>query len=458
MRSVWSTCLASWRNAMRDLLMFAVVFGFMPFIFKRPALGVMMFTWISLMNPHRLSYGAAFNFPFAAAIAIPTLAALVISKQPKSFPRTPVTMVLLAFCIWVTVTSFFALEPDLVWREWDRVIKTLFMIFVSVMVLNTERDIKQFAWIVGLSLGIYGLKGGIFVLMSGGSYKVFGPSGSYIEENNGMALALVAVLPLIWYLRNQVKNKLLSLGMSAMTIFTAVSAVGSYSRGALVGGAAMLSFLWLKSKNKVGTGVAVIAMIALVMLIMPAAWFDRMNTIDDYKQDDSALGRINAWMFAINVASHNIFGGGFFTFQPRQFAIYAPNPLDVHAAHSIFFQVLGDQGFIGLSLYLLLMFFAWRTGTRVIKFCGNALELKWAADLARMMQVCIIGFAVSGAFLSLAYFDLYYDFIVILVVLEKLLMLNRDKAGKHVAYVPAPAIPDPKRRKGVVAAFSRIFL
>jgi putative inorganic carbon (HCO3(-)) transporter len=443
---------------MRDLLIFAMVFGALPFIFKRPALGVMLFTWISLMNPHRLSYGAAFNFPFAAVIAIVTLAAVVISKQPKTFPRTPVTMILLAFCAWVTLTSFFALEPNIVWIEWNRVIKTLFMIFVSVMVLNTERDIKQFAWVVGLSLGIYGLKGGIFVLMSGGSYKVFGPSGSYIEENNGMALALVAVLPLIWYLRNQVKNKLLSLGMSAMTIFTAISAVGSYSRGALVGGAAMLTFLWLKSKNKVGTGVAVIAMIALVMLIMPAAWFDRMHTIDDYKQDDSALGRINAWMFAINVATHNVLGGGFFVFQPRQFLVYAPNPLDFHAAHSIFFQVLGDHGFVGLTMYVVLMLCAWRTGTRIIKFCGKALELKWAADLARMMQVCIIGFAVSGAFLSLAYFDLYYDFIVILVALEKLLMLNRDKAGKPIAYVPTSTIPDPQRRKGMVAAFSRTFL
>jgi putative inorganic carbon (HCO3(-)) transporter len=321
---------------MRDLILFAIIFGSIPFIFKRPALGVLMFTWISLMNPHRLSYGAAFNFPFAAVIAIVTLASVVISKQPKKFPRTPVMSVLLAFSVWVTLTSFFALEPSIVWMEWNRVIKTLFMIFVSVMVLNTERDIKQFAWVVGLSLGIYGLKGGIFVLMSGGSYKVYGPSGSYIEENNGMALALVAVLPLIWYLRNQVKNRFLSLGMSAMTIFTAISAVGSYSRGALVGGAAMLTFLWVKSKNKAGTGVAVIAMIALIMLIMPAAWFDRMNTIDDYKQDDSALGRINAWMFAINVATHNILGGGFFVFQPRQFAIYAPDPLNFHAAHSTF--------------------------------------------------------------------------------------------------------------------------
>jgi putative inorganic carbon (HCO3(-)) transporter len=136
--------LASWERAVRDAIVFLIIFGSVPFIFKRPALGVMMFTWISLMNPHRLTYGAAFNFPFAALIAIVTLAAVLISKHPKPFPRTPVTIVLLMFSTWMTFTSFFALEPSVVWIEWNRVIKTLFMVFVSVMVLNTERDIKQF--------------------------------------------------------------------------------------------------------------------------------------------------------------------------------------------------------------------------------------------------------------------------------------------------------------------------
>lgn len=443
---------------MRDILLFVLIFGTIPFIFKRPALGVLMFTWLSLMNPHRLSYGAAFDFPFAALIAIITLASILISKTPKSFPRTPVTIVLLVFCVWMTFTSFFALEPDLVWREWNRVIKTMFMIFVSMMALNTERDIKQFAWVVALSLGIYGLKGGIFVLLSGGSYKVYGPSGSYIEENNGMALALVATLPMIWYLRNQAKNKLLSLFMLTMTVFTSIAAVGSYSRGALIGGAAMLSFLWLKSKNKAGTGLAVIGMVTLVALIMPAQWFERMHTIDDYKQDDSAMGRINAWQFAINVATHNVLGGGFNVFSPRQFLVYAPDPLAYHVAHSIFFQVLGDHGFVGLTIFVTLILCVWRTGSRVIKVCADAPELKWASDLAKMTQVCVIGYAVSGAFLSLAYFDLYYDFIVILVALEKLLLLKRDKVGKWIPYAPEANEVDLRQRKGALAALRRVFL
>jgi putative inorganic carbon (HCO3(-)) transporter len=410
---------------MRDLVIFAIIFGALPFVFKRPALGALLFTWISLMNPHRLAYGAAYNFQFAAVVAAVTIVSMLISKEPKRFPITPVTVMLLVFYGWMNITSPFALEPVLVWREWDRVTKTFLMVAITLMVINTEKYLKLFVWVVALSLGIYGLKGGIFTIASGGHYRVFGPDGSYIAENNSMALALVVTLPLLWYLRSQVKNKWLSLGLLAVVIFTAVSAMGSYSRGALLGGAAMLLFLWLKSPKKVQTGLAVIGIGVLIACVMPEAWYSRMDTINDYQEDSSALGRINAWQFAINIANSHLLGGGFNVFTPRLFLMYAPDPLGYHVAHSIYFQVLGDQGYIGLFMFLLLMFFSWRTGTRIIKFTANQPELKWASDLAKMAQVSIIGYAVSGAFLSLAYFDLYYDIIIILVLLEKVLILKK---------------------------------
>lgn len=407
---------------MRDAIVFIIVFGSLPFIFKRPSIGVLMFTWISLMNPHRLTYGAAFNFPFAAVLAGFTMVCLLISKQPKRFPMSPVTVTLTLFAAWMTTTSLFALEPTLVWIEWNRVLKTLLMVGVSIAVLNTEKDLKRFVVVVALSLGVFGLKGGLFVLASGGNYRVYGPSGSYIEENNGMALALVTVLPLIWYLRSMVSNKYLSAAVIAIVVFTSFSAMGSYSRGALIGGACMLFFLWLRGAKKLQTGLIILVMVAIIAAFMPAQWFARMDTINEYQQDGSAMGRINAWQFAINLASDNILGGGFNVFTQRMFAIYAPNPDDYHVAHSIYFQVLGDHGYIGLAMYLTLLFFTWRCGSRIVKATKQDAALKWANDLARMCQVSLIGFCVSGAFLSLAYFDLLYDIMVILVVLDKIVI------------------------------------
>ncbi len=404
---------------MRDLIVFAVVFGSIPFIFKRPAYGVLMFTWLSLMNPHRLTYGAAYSFPFAALIGGITIVCLLISKEPKKLPGTPVTVLLIVIMIWTTFTSFFALEPLLVWREWDRVNKTLLVTVLACMALNREKDTKWLVWIVAMSVGIFGLKGGIFALATGGHYRVYGPDGSYIAENNALALALLTVIPLLWFLRSQAKNKWVSMGLLVVTICTAIATVTSYSRGGLLGGAVMLLFLWIKGGQKVRNGMLILLMVGVIGMLMPDQWFDRMNTIGEYEEDASSQGRINAWYFAVNLANDNVLGGGFNVFSRRMFLQYAPDPADYHVAHSIYFQVLGEQGYFGLVLFLLLMFFAWRTGSRVIRKCSTIPEQKWAADLARACQVAIVGYAVGGAFLSLAWFDLYYDIIIILVLLEK---------------------------------------
>jgi putative inorganic carbon (HCO3(-)) transporter len=416
---------------MRDIIVTLIVFGLLPFAFKRPLVGVLLFTWISLMNPHRMCYGFAATFPYAAILACATTLFMMTSREPKKLSMTPVTITMLVFMGWMTLTSFFALEPDLVWNEFSRVSKTFYMVFITIMLINKPKDIKLFVWVVAMSLGLFGLKGGLFTIASGGNFRVYGPDGSYIGENNSMALALVTTLPLIWYLRSEVKSKWIMLGLTGMIAMTAVSVVGSYSRGALIGGICMLFFLWIHSHKKVQTAIILLAVVGLIGAIMPAAWFDRMNTIDDYKEDSSALGRMNAWKFAINIATKFPLGGGYNVFSPRQFLLYAPEPYNYHVAHSIWFQVLGDHGFVGLALFIALMFFAWRTGTRVRKHCQNQPELKWGENLARMCQVCIVGFAISGSFLSLAYFDLYYDIIIILVCLEKVLLPAKRAAAYH---------------------------
>jgi probable O-glycosylation ligase (exosortase A-associated) len=431
---------------MRDLIVFAIIFGLLPFALKRPIIGISLFTWVSLMNPHRLSYGAAYTFPFAAVIVVVTLVGVLFSREPKRFPFTPVTIVLLIFMAWMTLTSFFALEPNLAWQEWSRVMKTLFIVLVSILVINSEKDIKIFTWVIGLSLAFYGLKGGVFTLMSGGTSHVFGPAGSYIEDNNALALALVTVIPIIWYLKLQAKRKWLSISLTILTVLTGISAAGSYSRGALLAGGAMLIFLWLKSQHKFRVGIALILVIPLLYTVMPEKWFSRMDTIDNYQEDGSAMGRINAWQFGVNVAKDNILGGGYIVFTPKMFLTYAPEPLDFHAAHSIYFQVLGEHGFIGLALFLLLLVLGWRTGTRILKFCKNNADLKWATDLAAMTQVSIIGYAVGGAFLSMAYYDLYYDLLALLVLLEKTILQKAKEKFRIMPLTTAQILPQQDKR------------
>jgi probable O-glycosylation ligase (exosortase A-associated) len=210
-------------------------------------------------------------------------------------------------------------------------------------------------------------------------------------------------------------------------VLSAIAAVGSQSRGALLGIVAMGTFLWLKSRSKFFTSLLAIIAAALIFSIMPQQWFDRMATINTYEQDASAMGRINAWWMAFNLAKDKPLGGGFDAFRSEMFQLYAPDPSNTHDAHSIYFEVLGEHGFVGLGLFLLLGLMTWRTASRVIKRARDDPSNRWAADLAAMVQVSIIGYASAGAFLGLAYFDYYYTLVAVIVLCQAVLALQEGR-------------------------------
>ena len=404
---------------MRDILVTAIVFGLLPFVFRRPWIGIMLWTWLAYMNPHRQAWGFAFYFPFSLIVGSVTLVAYFFSNSVKEFLWTRETVVLLIFLIWMLITTLFAFNQVDTWQQWNKVWKIQLMIFVIAMIIQNRSQLNWMIWIIVISLGFFGVKGGLFTIATGGSYQVWGPDGTFIGGNNEIALALVMVIPLIRYLHLQAERRWVRLMLAGSMILTGIAAIGSQSRGALLAMCAMGVFLWIKSRNKTITGVYLGIAVIILALVMPQTWYDRMNTIGDYKDDASALGRLNAWNTAFNVAKDRITGGGFEMFDPQTFYRYAPDPYNVHDAHSIYFQVMGEHGFIGFALFITLGIMTWIRAQQVIKRNKHDLEHKWAADLAAMTQVSLIGYATGGAFLGLAYFDLPYNLMVIVLLAAK---------------------------------------
>jgi probable O-glycosylation ligase (exosortase A-associated) len=431
---------------MRDIVITLIVLGSLPFTLKRPWIGVLMWVWISVMNPHRLSWGFAYSYPFAAIIAGVTLVGLVITKDPKKLPRSPIVTALIAFTAWMCITTLFSLWPDESFVMLQRVLKTMMMTLVMAMLIKNRRQLDMLIWMLVFSLGYYGVKGGVFTVMTGGSSTVWGPTGSYIEGNNEVALAFITIIPMMYYLLLVSTNKWVRRAMGFSMLMCTFAALGSYSRGALLGVSSMLLFLWLKSPKKLVPAIIMIMLVPVAVAFMPDKWSQRMDTIGTYKSDASAMGRINAWHMAFNLAADRpLVGGGYEITNRISFARWAPDPDDLHAAHSIYFQALGEHGFVGLGLYLWLAFATWRKGSWVIRQARGRPEFKWAADLATMIQVSMIGFATGGAFLSLLYYDVPYylmaAMVVVVSIVERALAEEATARGTRVAAAAAqPAL------------------
>ena len=417
---------------LRDIALTGIFGVLLMMALRETWIGALLWTWFSLMNPHRLTYSFAFALPFAQVTAIATLLSILWSRGKVRLPADASVVVLVLFVLWTCVTTSFAILPGQSSGVLLTTVKIQLMTLVCIAALRERKHIELFVWVNVLSVGFYGFKGGIFAIASGGASRVWGPQGSYIEDNNALGLALVMIIPLGYYLWQVTTKRWLRHSILVFLLLNAVAVLATQSRGAFVGIVAMTAVLWLRTSKKLLGGVVLVLAGASFITFMPESWATRMRSIGTYEQDSSAMQRLNAWETAINIANDRVTGAGFAIANRDIFARYAPNPEWVFTAHSIYFQALGEHGWIGLALFLTLGALSFANAGRIRKQALERPETLWARDLAGMVQVSMVGYAVGGAFLSLAYWDLPYNIMVMLIATKYWLIEQRwqdEKVG-----------------------------
>ncbi len=410
---------------MRDIVLFILIFASLPFCFIRPWIGILVFSWISYMNPHRYTWGAAYDFPFAKYVAVVTLAGLLFTKDKMPLPKTREAIIIILLGIYFTFTNFYAFYPDLAWLQWEKVIKILVMTLVTIILINDREKLKYLIIVIAFSIGILGIKGGIFSLSSGGRHRVYGPPGTFLADNNDMALALNMILPFLLYLMREETNKRFRSVLLATFVMSIISIIFTYSRGGFITLAVVLIILLLKTRYKIIIYPVALALIMIGLSFVPEQWFNRMDTIKTYEESGSAMGRIYAWRTALNVAKDRPFvGSGFEGLRGDTKFIYSPNPGDTAGdVHSIYFEMMGEHGFVAFLLFIGLIFYTLSTAQNLKKLAVNN-ECTWAENYAAMFQISLIAYMVGGSLLGRAYFDLFYH-IVAMVVITKVL-LNQE--------------------------------
>jgi probable O-glycosylation ligase (exosortase A-associated) len=188
----------------------------------------------------------------------------------------------------------------------------------------------------------------------------------------------------------------------------------------------MAFFLWWRGGRKIGFGVFIVVAAAVLVTFMPDEWSARMETIQNPSEDESAMGRFSAWWVGWGIAKNEFFGVGFLAARPHLFLAYSPYGLEygTPVAHSIYFQIMGHHGFIGLGFFLSIYITTWYTCRQIRLESRGVPQARWCSDLANMAQVSLLGYAVGGAFLNLAYFDLPLN-VMVLVVLTRVWLRSR---------------------------------
>ncbi|WP_417459660.1 putative O-glycosylation ligase, exosortase A system-associated [Kordiimonas sp.] len=402
---------------MRGAIVALLLFMWMPIVIFKPFIGILLWDWISHMNPHKQTYGFAMFFPFLDFVAALTIGGLLISKDKKSLPAHPIVAIILIYFIWVTFTTIVGFEPGYSFEKYTYVFKVLLFAFVAMMVMQSPNRLRAFVFVMAASLAYIGVKGGLFTILTGGSGRVQG-AGGMMDDNNQLAMAMAMLLPLSMYFVQHPPLKILKWPFAGATFAIMLSIVGTQSRGGFVALAAVMGMLLLQSKHKFKLIAVLVPLVIGGLYFMPDSWKNRMQSTENATEDSSFRGRVVMWRFSSNVADDNpIEGGGYNVFYVRRAQeLYMPPGEIPRAPHSAYFEVLAEHGYTGLLLYLSMLLTGWYAGGSAAKKFRKHEETKWIGDLCAAIQLGLVGYAVGGLTVNIATFDLFYHYLAVIVM------------------------------------------
>jgi probable O-glycosylation ligase (exosortase A-associated) len=413
-------------RTVRDLAFVGFLLALLGIGFRRPFVFVLTYVYIDIVAPQRLTYYMLNSVPISLiTVALAVLAwTFVDDKKDSRFgPRQALMTMLLIYCGITTTMADFPINAA---DKWSWAWKALaFAIFLPVT-LRTRLRIEALALFMILSASAIIIVGGIKTLASGGGYGVLNLMVSNnvgLYESSSISMASICIIPLILFLRKYgtifPPEWRVNLFCTALIFACLLIPIGTQARTGLIC-IAVLALLALRSAKRRFLYIFLSAAIGFAVIpLLPASFSKRMDTIQGYKGDQSASTRIAVWKWTWDYAKDHPMGGGFDAYRGNNIRFEtvtqdeAGGQTDVESSvktdkarayHSAYFEMLGEQGYPGLIMWLLIH------GVGLIRmeivrrrFRNTPVESEqWIGPLAEALQHAHIIFLVGALFVGIA--------------------------------------------------------
>lgn len=418
----------------RDLVLLAAMLVFVPMAFNLSFAGFLLWGWSGLMALNSYMFGFMAAVPFVQLFALVTMASVLLKRDPLMLPfesnRTLVLFwVFVAHGLFCAVLAYPGLERN--WELFGNVAKTVLFCSFMPMLVTSRLRIHALVVMIVIATSFHGALDGLKFIASGGGHNA--QAIPKFGDNNHLAMVLLMVVPLAYYLVLNSKSRLARLGFTAAIVLTVLAVVATHSRGGLIGLFAVAFWIVMHGRRKVWGLVLIVLCGFLVLKMAPESWSDRMGTIQEADADQSFMERVTAWKVSSAIAlAHPVFGGGFRAVQSHpvwdKYAHsqgilgFVDSPVIERsgvAAHSLWFELMGDLGFVGLFLFVALLVNAFLTRRAIWRLVNEqGVQARWAGDLADMLGASLFVYMVTGSSLSVAYFELPYICMMVMEVVR----------------------------------------
>ncbi|WP_431065190.1 putative O-glycosylation ligase, exosortase A system-associated [Methylotuvimicrobium sp.] len=395
---------------MRDIVVLIFLICCIGAAIKKPWWGVLSLAVFSYLNPHAYAWGFVRTLPVYYILFLVVAFRTFTAKDKQPIPKEWRIIFFVLLWIYFLFTTTQAYFPDVAWQRFWFVTKIYIPFFFTLVLINTREKLYYLIVTIGLSIGIVALKGGIFAILSGFGHRVYGPPATQFEENNAFAVAMLISIPLLLIWQKESLNTWIKKGvLFAIPIIYAAS-LSSWSRGALITMTMLTLMLIWHSKRKFLAIPMVLIGAFFIKDYLPQEWFGRMQTLETYEEDGSAMGRLEAWRDGWNhTLEHPFTGTGFEGWMH----------VTMRDWHSSYVEMFSEHGFIAFALWLSLILGSVISLTLLPRKTRNIEGMEWVTNYCFMVRASIICYMVGTAFLGLSYWDLIYHLVFISVLIKK---------------------------------------
>jgi len=409
---------------------------------RRPYLWMLLYVYIDILAPQQIGYGIITNLSisFVAFCAAFVGWAVLDKKEGSHFTfRQFLMLALLAYCWWTTQNADFPAEAQ---TKWEWVWKALFFAIFMPLTITTRLRLEALALVMVLTVSMIVIATGMKTVLGGGGYgslKFFVNDNSGLYESSTLATVAIGMIPLVaWCTRFGTIIKpawYVTIFAVALVFASLLIPVGTEARTGLVCIAA-LGVLLLRYTKKRLTFIAAAGAIGLAALpFLPASYYERMATIAQPGGDESASTRMQVWKWTIDYAAQNPFGGGFDAYRSNSFTYEMPVREEVgnttsveyreitdeaRAYHSAIFELLGEQGYPGLLIWLWLQGLGvWQMERLYRRWLNRKDESEaWIAPMAAALQIASLIYLVGALFQGIAYQPMFFKIIGLQIALN----------------------------------------
>jgi len=410
---------------MRDLLVALFVLGMLPVSFKRPVIGLLMFSLLAYMRIQDLTWGFARFERWSFYVAIAMTAGYAFDPHKKGPIMNLRTVLLMFLPVW----CFLGLFRDAGLQAFQSAnyieyVKIIAIAIFTLCVVRRREHLRALMWVIGGSFAFFGLKNGAAAVLSGGSLYIIRGPGGMLEDNNDFALALAMSIPVIVGLATSEVNPLYRKWLKFTVPLTIMSVFATRSRGGFLSTVLATFVLVWRSKSRI-LGLSLMGLAGVVGLFFaPPELFQRLKTFQEIESDGSAMGRLEAWSVAGEmIRDKPILGVGFNRFQ-KNYLEYGDRVQDrrdgTRVAHNAYLQVWSENGTPAFLAYVALLVLSILAVQRLRREAKRIYERSWILSYCTAFEGALVTFMLGSMFLNRAHFDLIYHYFAIVIVFERI--------------------------------------